>query len=107
MTCRVARSFPNQTVDSSEKGGRPLSDFASPAFRKEVQNYLRACEYRKSVLKSSTPTSPSLSQEERERVAAEALLKIGDLTDAEMEAVQDMLNRLSDKRVNSQNDGQP
>ena len=83
------------------------SSFRVPAFRKEVQNYLRSCEYRISVLKSPTPTSPSLSQEERERVAAEALLKIGDLTDTEMEAVQDMLNRLSDKLLNSQNDGQP
>ena len=78
-----------------------MSDSASPAFRKEVQNYLRSCEYRTSVLKSPTPTSPSLSQEERERVAAEALLNIDDLTDAEMEAVQDMLNRLSDKLPNS------
>jgi CheY-like chemotaxis protein len=30
MTCRVARSFPNQTAYSSEKGGRPVSDFFLP-----------------------------------------------------------------------------
>jgi len=40
-------------------------------------------------------------------VAAEALLKIGDLTDAEMEAVQEMLNRLSEKLPNSGNNGKP
>ncbi len=28
MTCRVARSFPTQTADSCEKGGRPVSDFS-------------------------------------------------------------------------------
>ena len=78
-----------------------------PVLRKEVQNYLRACEYRISVLKTPTPTSPSLSQEEREMVAAEALLKIGDLTDPEMEAVQEMLNRLSEKLPNSGNNGKP
>ena len=66
-----------------------------PVLRKEVQNYLRSCEYGLSVLKTPPPTSPSLSHEEREMVAAHALLKIGDLTDAETEAVQDMLNRLS------------
>jgi len=40
-------------------------------------------------------------------VAAEALLKIGDLTDAEMEEVQEMLNRLSEKLPNSGNNGKP
>ena len=70
-----------------------------PVLRKEVQNYFRSCEY---LLKTPTPTSPSLSQTEREIVAAEALLKIiGDLTDAEMEAVQEMLNRLSEKLLDS------
>ena len=79
-----------------------MSAFASPAFRKEVQNYLRSCEY---LILNPPPTSPSLSHEERERVAAQALLKIGNLTDAETEAVQDMLNRLSEKLLNSRNDG--
>jgi len=39
--------------------------------------------------------------------ACEALLKIDDLSDAEIEAVQEMLDRLSDKLLNSGNDGKP
>ena len=36
MACRVARSFPNQTAaDSSEKGGRPVSNF-SPSVQSAI-----------------------------------------------------------------------
>jgi hypothetical protein len=38
--------------------------------------------------------------------ASEALLKLDDLTDAEMEAVQEMLDRVSEK-FNSGHDGKP
>ena len=38
--------------------------------------------------------------------ASEVLLKLDDLTDAEMEAVEEMLGRLSEK-FNSGNDGKP
>jgi len=48
---------------------------------------------------------PRLSVREY-RQACEVLLKIDDLTDAEMEAVQEMLNRLSEK-FNSGHDGKP
>src|SRR6188768_1101024 len=36
MTCRVARSFPNQTAYSSEKGGRPVSDFSFPSVQSAI-----------------------------------------------------------------------
>ena len=36
MTCRVARSFPNQTAYSSEKGGRPVSDFSLPSVQSAI-----------------------------------------------------------------------
>ncbi len=36
MTCRVARSFPNQTADSSQKGGRPVSDFSLPSVQSAI-----------------------------------------------------------------------
>ena len=36
MTCRVARSFPNQTADSSEKRGRPVSDFSLPSVQSAI-----------------------------------------------------------------------
>ena len=39
--------------------------------------------------------------------ASEALLETDDLSDAEMEEVQEMLYRISEKLLNSGNDGQP
>jgi DNA-binding NarL/FixJ family response regulator len=36
MTCRVARSFPNQTAYSSEKGGRPVSTFSLPSVQSAI-----------------------------------------------------------------------
>ena len=36
MACRVARSFPKQTADSSEKGGRPVSDFSLPSVQSVI-----------------------------------------------------------------------
>ncbi|HEU4505505.1 MAG TPA: response regulator [Nitrospira sp.] len=37
MTCRVARSFPNQiAADSSEKGGRPVSDLSLPSVQSAI-----------------------------------------------------------------------
>jgi hypothetical protein len=53
--------------------------------------------------RSSTSTH---RQSVREYVqASEALLKIDELTVAELEVVQDMLNRISEKLLNSGNDG--
>ena len=48
--------------------------------RQSVQDYMRACE---------------------------ALLKLDELSDAEMEAVQEMRDRISEKLLNSGNDGTP
>ena len=39
--------------------------------------------------------------------ASEALLKIEDLSEEETQAVQEMLNRVSEKLLNSGNDGSP
>jgi hypothetical protein len=39
--------------------------------------------------------------------ASEALLEMDELSDAEMELVQDMLYRIFEKLLNSGNDGQP
>lgn len=36
MTCRVARSFPKQTADSSEKGSRLVSDFSLPSVQSAI-----------------------------------------------------------------------
>src|SRR5512145_3545949 len=36
MTCRVARSFPKQTADSSEKGTRLVSDFSLPSVQSAI-----------------------------------------------------------------------
>src|SRR5512132_710404 len=82
MTCRVARSFANQTqtieavtqlhdgllegpsAESSEKGGGPM-DFLSLYFSKEIQHYLHSCENLLAAL--STPNTASrVSIEERE-----------------------------------------
>lgn len=40
-------------------------------------------------------------------LASEALLNMADLSDTEMEAVQEMLNRISEKLLTSEQDGQP
>jgi hypothetical protein len=82
MTCRVARSFVNETqivapvtqlpdgllegpsADSSQKGGGPM-DFLSLYFSKEIQDYLHSCENLLAAL--STPSTASrVSMEERE-----------------------------------------
>jgi hypothetical protein len=65
--------------------------------RAEVRRYLTSCENLLTVA-----CSPTLfTEEEREYVqASEALIKINDLTDAEIEAIQGMLCRLAGK-VNS------
>ena len=39
--------------------------------------------------------------------ACEALLKLDDLTDAELEVVQEMVNRISENLINSGDDGAP
>ncbi len=36
MTCRVARSYPNQTADSCEKRVRPVSDFSFPSVQSAI-----------------------------------------------------------------------
>jgi hypothetical protein len=41
MTCRVARSFQNQTVEPREKGWGTM-DFSSLYFTKEIQDYLHS-----------------------------------------------------------------
>ena len=49
---------------------------------------------------------PDYRQSVREYVrASEALLQTGELSDDEMQAVEEMLNRLSDELLNSGNDG--
>jgi len=54
------------TADKCEKGGRPMANSPFPAFRKEVQDYLRSCEHLISAVIS--PNSPVLSKEELEMV---------------------------------------
>ena len=39
--------------------------------------------------------------------ASEALLQTDELSDDEIQVVEDMLNRLSEKLLNSENDGEP
>ena len=82
MTCRVARSFANQTqrvepvtqlpdgllagrsADACEKGCGPM-DFLSLYFSKEIQDYLHSCENLLTAL--NTPNTASrVSMEERE-----------------------------------------
>ena len=51
---------------------------------------------------------PDHRQSVREYVrASEALLQAGELSDHEMQAVEEMVNRLSDELLTSGNDGKP
>ena len=51
---------------------------------------------------------PDHRQSVREYVrASEALLQAGELSDHEMHAVEEMLNRLSDELLNFEHDGKP
>jgi hypothetical protein len=64
MTCRVARSFPNQTVEPRERGWGAM-DSSSLYFTKEIQDYLHSFQNLLAAL-SAPNTASRISMEERE-----------------------------------------
>ena len=65
MTCRVARSFQNQTVEPREKGWGAMDFSTSIYFTKEIQDYLHSFQNLLAAL-SAPNTASRISMEERE-----------------------------------------